>query len=396
MKTQIAAIDFGTSKIVTLIAANGGMDRCEIVGSGTVPYDGYSDGDWNTPGQMLKCVRESIAAAELEANSKIREIYIGVPGEYIRVRSGEAEIELGDGEIGDDEINAVQDCVADRLQILDEGGFVLHRSPAWFCVDEGKKTMAPAGMRGQKLKASITFIVADPQFVDDMTELMGQLNITILGFLSPTLGQSLLLLTLDDRDRTSLLIDVGYLNTELSVVEGDAIVYHAILMRGGGHITSELSQTLGIPMRAAEQIKRRYVFNPDEFDMDSVAEATDEDGRRITFPRETVSRCVEHTMDELCSMIDMTIRNDAAAYLGSRSQVFVTGGGVVLMRGGREYLAAKLGRAVKVPVAKSAKLNSPVYASALGLVDLVFDSIESPEAEEGNLGNKLKSLFKRG
>ena len=101
-------------------------------------------------------------------------------------------------------------------------------------------------------------------------------------------------------------------------------------------------------------------------------------------------------MDELCSMIDMTIRNDAAAYLGSRSQVFVTGGGVVLMRGGREYLAAKLGRAVKVPVAKSAKLNSPVYASALGLVDLVFDSIESPEAEEGNLGNKLKSLFKRG
>ena len=63
MKTQIAAIDFGTSKIVTLIAANGGMDRCEIVGSGTVPYDGYSDGDWNTPGQMLKCVRESIAAA---------------------------------------------------------------------------------------------------------------------------------------------------------------------------------------------------------------------------------------------------------------------------------------------------------------------------------------------
>ncbi len=396
MKTHIAAIDFGTSKIVTLVAANGGMDRFEITGSGTVPYDGYSGGDWNTPGQMLKCVRESIAAAELEANTKIREIYVGVPGEYIRVRSGEAEIELGEGEIGDEEIDAVQDCVADRLQILKEGGFVLHRSPAWFSVDDGKKTMAPAGMRGQKLKAAATFVIADPQFIDDMTDLMGQLGISILGFLSPTLGESLLLLTLDDRDRTSLLIDVGYLNTEISVVEGDAIVYHAMLMQGGGDITAEIARSLGISMRSAEQIKRRYIFNPDEFDMDAEAEATDADGRRITFPREKVSQCVEKVMDEICSQIDMTVRNDAAGYLGSRSQVFVTGGGLVMMRGGREYLAAKLGRAVKVPVAKTSRLNSPVYASTLGLMDLIFDSIESPEANESGLGERLANFFKRG
>ena len=87
MKTQIAAIEFGTSKIVTVIAQSGGMDRLDIIGSGTVPYDGYSDGDWNTPGQMIQRVRDSIAAAELEANSKIKEIYVGVPGEYIHVRT---------------------------------------------------------------------------------------------------------------------------------------------------------------------------------------------------------------------------------------------------------------------------------------------------------------------
>jgi len=45
MKTQIAAIEFGTSKIVTMIAQNSGMDRLDIIGSGTVPYDGYSNGE---------------------------------------------------------------------------------------------------------------------------------------------------------------------------------------------------------------------------------------------------------------------------------------------------------------------------------------------------------------
>lgn len=42
MKTQVAAIDFGTSKIVTLIAQSGGVNRCDIIGSGTVPYDGFA------------------------------------------------------------------------------------------------------------------------------------------------------------------------------------------------------------------------------------------------------------------------------------------------------------------------------------------------------------------
>ena len=35
MRTQVAAIEFGTSKIVTVIAENGGFNRCDIIGSGT-------------------------------------------------------------------------------------------------------------------------------------------------------------------------------------------------------------------------------------------------------------------------------------------------------------------------------------------------------------------------
>ena len=392
MKTQIAAIEFGTSKIVTMIAQNSGMDRLDIIGSGTVPYDGYSDGDWNTPGQMIQRVRDSIAAAELEANTKITEIYVGVPGEYIHVRSCEAEVDLPDGVVDQMAQDAVQDAAAEILDIRGEGGLVMHRTPSWFIVDDGKKTMVPSG-KGSTLRALTTFIVADPQFLDDVKEMLGILNIKILGFLSPTLGESLLLLSLEDRDRGALLIDVGYLNTEISAVEGDAIVYHAILPRGGAHITGELAQELRIPVRAAEQIKRNYVFNPDEFDMDSFSEVYDEYGERLTFPREVVSRIVESNFEELANMIDMTIRNDADQHLSKRSQVFLTGGGIALMRGAREVLAAKIERPVKVTAAKSSKMNSPVFSAALGLADLVFDSIEKNVGGDERLGSKLKNIF---
>ena len=395
MKTQIAAIEFGTSKIVTVIAQSGGMDRLDIIGSGTVPYDGYSDGDWNTPGQMIQRVGDSIAAAELEANSKIREIYVGVPGEYIHVRSCETEVELPEGMVDEAAINAVQDAAADRLHIGEEGGLVMHRTPSWFMVDEGKKTMTPGG-RGSRLKAMTTFIIADPQFIDDVSEMIGRQNVTILGFLSCSLGESLLVLSLEERDRAAVLIDVGYLNTEISVVEGDAIIYHAMLPRGGGHITADLAMKLRIPMRAAEQIKRGYVFNPDEFDTNSFSEVFDQNGRRMTFPRETVSKIVEESFSELAGMIDMTLRNDVKPLLGKRSQIFLTGGGIALMRGAREALAAKINMPVKVSAAKSSKLNSPVFSASLGLADLVFDSIERQDGQDERLGSRLKSLFGKG
>ena len=317
-----------------------------------------------------------------------------MPGEYIHVRACESEVDLPDGEVTEEAVNAVQDAAADKLRIRESGGMVMHRTPSWFIVDDGKKTMSPGG-RGAKLRAKTTFIIADPQFIEDVSEMLGQHDITILGFLSPSLGESLLVLSLEERDRGALLIDVGYLNTEISVVEGDAIVYHAILPRGGGHITADLAMELRVPMRAAEQIKRNYVFNPDEFDMDSFSEVYDDKGRRRTFPRDVVSRIAEGSFKELSDMIAMTISNDAEQFLGKRSQVYLTGGGIALMRGAREALAAAIGRPVKISAAKSSKLNSPVYASALGLADLIFDSIEGQGDSEEKLGNRIKSIFGR-
>ena len=49
MKTSVATIDFGTSKIVTLVAENSGSQRCDIVAAGIAKYDGYLEEGWNNP-----------------------------------------------------------------------------------------------------------------------------------------------------------------------------------------------------------------------------------------------------------------------------------------------------------------------------------------------------------
>lgn len=64
----------------------------------------------------------------------------------------------------------------------------------------------------------------------------------------------------EDRDRTAILIDIGYLCTDVMAVEGDAVIFQKTLPVGGGHIAADVAEGLSIPLESADQIKREYVY----------------------------------------------------------------------------------------------------------------------------------------
>ena len=99
-------------------------------------------------------------------------------------------------------------------------------------------------------------------------------------------------------------------------------------------------------------------------------------------------------MDELCEKIRMTIESDIRQLLGARSQIYLTGGGIAMMKRARDYLAEKLGQPVKLAAPRTAEMNSPVYSAALGMMDLTFDSIEREEELRDGFGEKLFSSFR--
>ena len=74
MKSTIAAIDFGTCKIVTLVAETSGTQRCDIIGAGIAAYDGFLDGEWNNTVMLNEAIQKSITEAETQSKRKIREI----------------------------------------------------------------------------------------------------------------------------------------------------------------------------------------------------------------------------------------------------------------------------------------------------------------------------------
>ncbi len=390
MKTTIAAMDFGTSKIVALVAETSGRQRCDIVGAGIATYDGFLGGQWNAPELLNEAIASAIHEAEEQSHTRIREIHLGVPGDFSQVRTIEAKVELqgADPRVTEKDIGELFQRAT--TQLGDVRGNIIHRSPAWFIVDDGKKTLEPMGVRGYELRAMVSFVIADQFFLDDMSERFRALGITVNGCFSTPTGQAMLFIPDEERDRTAVLVDIGYLTTEVMTVEGDALTYLKVLPVGGGHIAADVAYGLEITLASAEQVKRAYVYGLKE--AQNTFEAVDKNGENVTFKREEVERVLEPRADEICEVVRDAVRGSGVR-LGNWSPVYLTGGGMALNRGGKDFLAAKLDKPVRELPRKAVKLSSPAYSSALGLLDLIIDTVQNTKASAGGVNSFFRSLF---
>ena len=102
---------------------------------------------------------------------------------------------------------------------------------------------------------------------------------------------------------------------------------------------------------------------------------------------------LEPRVDEIADMIQECI-DDSGIKLGSWSTIYLTGGGLSLNRGGRDYLSAKLEKPVRDTVKRTIKLSSPIYASAMGLMDLIIDTIAARNATSSGVAGGIKDFFK--
>lgn len=391
MKKATAVLDFGTSKVLVLLAEESAYQKVTITSAGMAQYDGFMNGEWNAPGDVTDAIASAIEAAENKVGARIKDVYVGVPGEFVRVYVIESSVALqgADPKVTSADVEKLQ---RQATEMLDRPtGVIIHRSPAWFKVDGGQKTLEPVDQKGSTLEGMIGFVLADQFFVNDVTERLRELNIEVRGFFSTSVGEAMQMIPFEERDHTAILVDVGYLSTEVMAVEGDALIWQKVLPVGGAHITLDLTYGLEKPFDVCEKIKRAYTFNAPK---NTQIEVQGENGQVETFSGEQVSMIVDARVDEMLEMIDEAIKKSGIR-LGNWSNIYVTGGGLMPMSGARVYAASKLSRNVREAAAKTVKLKpAQIYASGSGLLELVYNTIELEEQDEG-LFDKIKKLFRR-
>ena len=382
----VSCLDFGSSKISVMIAESGINNTFNIRGTGEIEYAGFYNGGFVEPDKLYEAIASCILKAETNSGLKVEKLHIGVPAEFTFVECKNSSVAFNKRiKIGDEEVSNLF-SLASR-EVNHEGATIISRSPIYFLLDDSRKVIDPKGEVSTRLSGLISFALADNNFIETIDSIVKNMGLKEVEYVSSSLAESLYLLDPQIRDSGAILIDVGYLTSFVALVKGDGLMALNQFSVGGGHISADLCQILQISFKEAENLKRKVVL--------SLA-ATDSDFYEVTVNGNVTPVSAKLTNEIVSSRLDMIVDLINRCLLkmkgNSYMPIFITGGGVCLLKGGKDYLSKGVGENVEMLSSKIPQLSKPTYSSILGLLDL---ALKEQKNHKVSFIQKIKNWFKK-
>lgn len=382
----VSCLDFGSSKISVMIAESGINNTFNIRGTGEMEYAGFYNGGFVEPEKLYEAIAGCILKAETNSGIKVEKLHIGVPAEFTFVECKNSSVAFNKRlKIGDQEV-ANLFSLASR-EVKHDGATIISRSPIYFLLDDSRKVIDPKGEVSTRLSGQISFTLADNKFIELIDNIVKNMGLKEVEYVSSSLAESLYLLDPQVRDSGAILIDVGYLTSFVALVKGDGLMALNQFSVGGGHISADLCQILQISFKEAENLKRKVVL--------SLA-ATDSDYYEVTVNGNVTPVSAKLTNQIVASRLDMIVEliNRCLIKMKGNSYlpIFITGGGVCLLKGGKDYLSKGVGENVEMLSSKIPQLSKPTYSSILGLLDL---ALKEQKNQKVGFFQRIKNWFKK-
>lgn len=368
-KKEVAILDIGSYKITVIVAERGINNTFNIKGTGEVEYTGFSDGEFFEPDDVKNAIALALANAEATSHTKISHLYVGVPGEFTSVICRECNINFPKRKrVGDQDINQL--FYLGNIYRKHPTHTVINNAPIYFTLDDSRKIIDPRGMVSSRLGGYISYVLAENNFLDFIENILEELGIRSAEYISSALAESMYLFDTEIRDRYALLLDCGYLTSNVMLVRGDGLLFLKTFSIGGGHIMGDLAECLRISLSQAENLKRKVVLSIEAGDSDYYEVA----GKDYLMPisAKTANDIVKARVDHIASMV-LKCLNKCEYEIPDYIPLYLTGGGLSYMRGARDYFSKKIGRRVEIISPSLPNLNRPHFSSTFGLLDMALN-----------------------
>ncbi len=367
-RKNIAVMDFGSSRVSVLIGDRSVNGTFDVRGYAEMAYAGFMDGEILEPEKLTETLCAVVNTAQNNARCKITHLYVGVPAEF-----SVAEVKNVSKDYGKKKRVTEKD-IDDLFVMADEyssspSHSVINRSPVCFELDTGERVIDPKGQITTVLSATLSFVLAQRNFLGTILQAVSPLQIPFVEFISETLAENLYLIEPAERDRCAILVDCGYLTTSVSVVVGDGLVCLKSFSLGGGHIVADLVKFLEIPFGVAQELKKYATMTGQPSENEKIS--LNYKGEKFTFDALAVYEIVQRKVRQIAVMISKSLEScvyERPDFIG----VNITGGGISYIKGVAESLKDFLGKEVTILEPQIPQMNEPRNSAVLGLLDLAL------------------------
>ncbi len=370
-RRSVTVLDVRSGEVTVVTGERGVNNTFVFKGVHTQPYEGYADAEFFDLKSLQNAIEVSLQETERSCGEAVRKIYVGVPGEFLRVVPKQCLMSF----------QSKRRVTSSDLTVLFEKGFtaaeegytLIRRSAIGYVTSDKRRTIDPVGMISDSLEGYLSYFLADNRYIEILRNILAEYGIVKAEFLPTSLAEAMYLISSESRDEYAILLDIDDISMTFSAVCGNGIVYQSASSVGGGHVIAQVYRDgdVDIPYDAAKAMIGKINLSGKE-DENAVIECFGEE-RIYTLPMRFLKERVKDGLDLICEEINKCLEplEDRSA---DYKPILLTGGGITWIRGAREHITNRLNRTVEIVTPKLPYYNKASKSSLLSLLNMALET----------------------
>lgn len=396
----VAAIDLGTTKIVSIVGKKNANGKLQIVAHSKTQSTGIKRGVVLNIEETVTSIQKTVEEVQLKSGIILGDVFVGIAGQHIRSVRNRGYINRdSDDVIGFDD---VQKLIDDMFKIpTDVGEEILHVLPQNFIVENESGVKNPIGMSGRRLEANFHIVIGKTSSAKNIERCVDRVGLKVNDLILEPLASAEAVLTDDEKEAGVVLVDIGGGTTDVAVYYEGIVRHTAVIPFGGNVITNDIKEGCAILPRQAESLKIQFGsalgdLAPDD-KIVTIPGISGREPKEISF--KSLAYIIQSRMEEIIDTVYFEIENSGFAEKLSAG-IVLTGGGA-LLKHLSQLVKFKTGYDVRIGYPSehlaadfSEEINQPSFSTAIGLVLKGFEQLDtlkriSPDEQVEEIQNQV-------
>lgn len=367
----VTALDVGTTKICAASATVSPDGDYRVIGFGHASSEGLNRGVVTNIRSAVKSIRKAIEECELTSGTKIEDVYVGIAGHHILGLNKEGVVAVTGNTITKSDIQRVVEAARATNSPDKE---IIHTLIQEYIVDGQDGVIDPIGMQGKRLEAKVHLILGSVTSAANLVQCCNDAGLNVLNIVLEPFASSLAVLDEQEKDLGVVLLDIGGGTSDMAIYKNGSIVHTSVLPLGGNQITNDIAIGLRTTKLEALRIKHEHgvallskVQDGEVVNLKGIAGRDD----RIIDKR-LLAEVIEARFREVFQLIRSEIVRSGHGP-GSAAGLVITGGSALMpylsdLADEECQMPVRVGAPANIQGLKNETLQSPLYATLLGLV----------------------------
>lgn len=370
---RVAGVDVGSTKVAVVIGEIK-EQSLEITGVGSHPSSGVYNGIILDLEMVANSIRRAVDKAERMSGYKIPPAQMGISGSHLEGSYRDVTIAIHQNEVTQRDLNRVIEIV--MAGTLPQHRKVIHVLPLDFTIDDKYGGIQnPLGMSGTRLEAEVLFMTGEATYINHLIRSCRRAGVEVAGITVAPLASSEAVLTEDEKEQGSVLLDIGGEVSELAIFYQGAMVYSTIVKGGGNQLTQALATAFLTPTNDAEQLKIKYgsALSYKSYQDQTLAIPGSGGGQSREYHRETLVKILQSEIINILNQLNEEIHRSLCRNLLAAGCILT--GGTALLPGIDTLTERIFNLPVRVGYPRDisglvGNVESPAFSTAVGLAKL--------------------------